>query len=81
MSVVLVFWTISKRKHSERCLEQKIAKFTATNKKLLQEIARLKQEQIELLENIIDAEAPGKESSALNAQEIRTLSELGKRLR
>jgi len=80
ISVILVFWVISKRKDSERRLEQKIAKLTVLNEKLQQEIARLKQEQIDLLKKIIDAEPPRKKSTALNAQEIEALSELGKRL-
>ena len=80
ISVILLFWVRAKYRH--------IAKLTATNEKLRQEnaklrqeIAELNQEEIEVLENIIDAEPPRKEIPLLNPQEIKALSELGKRLR
>ena len=80
ISVILLFWVRATYRH--------IAKLTATNEKLRQENAKLRQEitelkgeEVELLENIIDAKPPRKEIPALNPQEIKALSELGKRLR
>lgn len=60
ISVILLFWA--------RAKYRQIAKLTAINEKLRQEIAELKRGQVEVLENITDAEPPSKEIPALNLQ-------------
>ena len=60
ISVILLFWARAKYRH--------IAKLTVTNEKLRQEIAELNRGQVEVLEDIIDAEPPRKEIPALNYQ-------------
>ena len=60
ISVILLFWARAKYRH--------IAKLTATNEKLRQEIAELNRGQVEVLENITDAEPPRKEIPVLNPQ-------------
>ena len=60
ISVILLFWARAKYRH--------IAELTVTNDKLRQEIAELNRGQVEVLENIIDAEPPRKEIPALNPQ-------------
>jgi cell division protein FtsB len=57
ISVILLFWTRAKYRH--------IAKLTVTNEKLRQEIAKLNRGQVEVLENITDAEPPREEIPAL----------------
>jgi len=81
ISLILVFWVIAKHKRSEDRLKQNIARLTAANEKLRQEIAELNREQIEVLQDIIDAEPPAKEIPGFNPQETKALSELAKRLR
>ncbi len=60
ISVILLFWARATYRH--------IAELTATNEKLRQEIAELNRGQVEVLENIIDAEPPRKEIPVLNPQ-------------
>ena len=60
ISVILLFWARAKYRH--------IAELTVTNEKLRQEIAELNRGQVEVLEDIIDAEPPRKEIPALNPQ-------------
>lgn len=81
ISVILLVWVLTKHRRTERTLKQKIAELTATNEKLRRAIGQLKGEQVELLEGIIDAKPPKKKTPALNPQEVKALSELGKRLR
>jgi len=72
-SVILLFLVRAKYRH--------IAKLTDSKEKLLQEIAELKREQVDVLENRIDAKPPRKEIPGFNPQEMKALSELAKRLR
>ncbi len=72
ISVILLFWVFAKYRRSENYLNQKIteltivnvklrqenAELTTTNEKLRQENAELYRKQVEVLENIIDAENP-----------------------
>lgn len=74
IAVTLLFWVFAKYKRSENFLNlknteltvtnikqrQEIAELTATNEKLRQENAKLYRKQVEVLENIIDAETPRK---------------------
>ena len=80
ISVILMFRVIARHKHSEHHLKQEIAKLTDINVELRQEIGKLHHEQVEVLEDIIDADPPGKEIQGFNPQEMRALSELAKRL-
>jgi hypothetical protein len=80
ISVILALWTFFQRRRTENLLRQNISELAITNDKLRQEIAQLKQEQLEVLESIIDAEPPEKEVPSLNAQEIKALSEFAKLL-
>ena len=80
ISITLFFWIISRQRHVHR-LKKKIAKLTATNKMLCQEVEQLTQEQVEILEDIIEAEPPEKEIPGFNPQELKALAELAKRLR
>jgi hypothetical protein len=80
ISVILLFRFISRHGHFEHHLKQEIAKLTTVNIELRQKIDRLYQEQVEVLEDIIDAEPPGKEVPGFNPQEMKALSELAKRL-
>ena len=76
-----IFWVIAKHKNSEHHLKQKIDELTTTNEKLQQEIDKLNGEEIEILESIIDAKPPKKETPLFNPQELRALSELARRLK
>jgi cell division protein FtsB len=74
ISVALLFWIFAKYRHSEHRLNLKIteltianvklrqenAELTTTNEKLRQENAELYRKQVEVLENIINAETPSK---------------------
>ena len=80
ISITLFFWTICGQRHTHR-LKKKIAKLTATNKMLLKEVEQLTQEQVDILEDIIEAEPPEKEIPGFNPQELKALAELAKRLR
>jgi len=80
ISMTLFFWIISRQRHTHR-LKKKIAELTATNKMLRQEVEQLNQEQVDILEDIIDAELPEKEIPGFNPQELKALAELAKRLR
>jgi len=62
-------------------LKKKIAELTTINKKLQQEVEELKREQIEILEDVIEAEPPAKNIPGFNPQELKALAELAKRLR
>lgn len=79
ISVTLIVWVIAKHRHVHR-LKKKIAKLTATNKMLRQEVEELNQEQVDILEDIIDAEPPMKEIPGFNPQELKALAELARRL-
>jgi len=71
-SVVLLFWVFAKYRRSEHRLNLKITELTianvklqrenteltATDEKLRQENAELYRKQVDLLENVIDAETP-----------------------
>ena len=78
---ILVFREIARHTHSEHRLKQKINELTAANEELRLEIAEFDREQIDILEDIIDAEPPGKKIPGFNPQELKALSELAKRLR
>jgi hypothetical protein len=80
ISVILLFRLIARYRRSEHHLKQEIAKLTDINIELRQEIDKLHHEQVEVLEDIIDAEQPGKEIPGFNPQEMKALSELAKRL-
>ena len=79
ISITLFFWIISRQRHTYR-LKKNVAKLTATNKMLLQKVEELKQEQVEILEDIIDAEPPEREIPGFNPQELKALAELARRL-
>lgn len=81
ISLILLFWVITQYRRTERRLKQRITELTATNEQLRREIAQLNRDQLEVLEKIINAQPPREEIQALNPQEIKALSELGKRLR
>ena len=80
ISVILLFRLIARHRRSEHHLKQEIAKLTDISIELRQEIDKLHQEQVEILEDIIDADPPGKEIQGFNPQEMKALSELAKRL-
>ena len=80
ISVILLFRLIARYRRSEHHLKQEIAKLTDINIELRQKIDKLYLEQVEILEDIIDAEPPGKEIPGFNPQEMKALSELAKRL-
>ena len=80
LSITLLFWVIARQRHTHR-LKQKIAELTATNKMLQQEIDELKREQVDILEDIIEAEPPMKQIPGFNPQELKALAELARRLR
>lgn len=62
-------------------LKKKIAELTTKNKKLQQKVEELKREQIEILEDVTEAEPPAKNIPGFNPQEMKALAELAKRLR
>jgi hypothetical protein len=78
--VILMFRLIARHGHFEHHLKQEIAKLTTINIELRQKIDKLYQEQVEVLEDIIDAEPPDKEIPGFNPQEMKALSELARRL-
>ena len=80
ISITLFFWIIFGQRHTHR-LKKKIAKLTATKKMLLQKVEELKQEQVDILEDIIEAEPPEREIPGFNPQELKALAELARRLR
>ena len=80
ISVILLFRLIARYRRSEHHLKQEIAKLTDINIELRQEIDKLHREQVEVLEDIIDAEPSDKEIPGFNPQEMKALSELAKRL-
>jgi hypothetical protein len=80
ISVILLFRFIVRHGHFEHHLKQEIANLTTVNKELRHKIDRLYQEQVEVLEEIIDAEPPDKDVPGFNPQEMKALSELAKRL-
>ena len=80
ISVILLFRLIARYRRSEHHLKQEIAKLTDINIELRQKIDKLYLEQVEVLEDIIDAEPPEKEIRLFNPQEMKALSELAKRL-
>jgi hypothetical protein len=61
-------------------LKKKIVKLTAANKILRQEVDELKREQVDILEDIIEAEPPTKDIPGFNPQELKALAELARRL-
>jgi len=77
--VTLVLWIIARR--NTHRLKQKIAELKAANKMLQQEVDELRREQVDILEDIIDAEPPPtKKMAGFNPQELKALSELARRL-
>jgi cell division protein FtsB len=80
ISITLLFWIIIKQRQTHR-LKQKIAELTATNKMLRQKVDELKREQVDILEDIIEAEPPTKKIPGFNPQELKALAELARRLR
>lgn len=74
ISVVLLCWVFSKHRQTEHRLNLQIAELlftneqlrekteqlSATNEKLTQENTVLRQKQVEILENVVQAETPGK---------------------
>jgi hypothetical protein len=80
ISVMLLFRVIARHRRTEHYLKQEITKLTTINVELRQEIDKLYLEQVEILEDIIDAEPPDTELLGFNPQEMRALSELAKRL-
>jgi hypothetical protein len=80
ISVILLFRLIARHRRSEHHLKQEITKLTDINIELRQEIDKLHHEQVEILEDIIDADPPGKEIQGFNPQEMKALNELAKRL-
>lgn len=80
ISVILLCRLIARHGHFEHHLKREIAKLTTINLELRHKIDRLYQEQVEVLEEIIDAEPPDKEIPGFNPQEMKALSELAKRL-
>jgi hypothetical protein len=77
---ILIFWQIAKHRRCKHQLKENISELNATNKELRQEIDEINQEQIDILEEIIDAEPPNKKIPGFNPQELKALSELAKRL-
>lgn len=80
ISIILLLLVVLRHKRSEHHLKQEIAKLTTINMELRQEIEKLNQEQVDILEDIIDADLPNKEIQGFNPQEMKALSELAKRL-
>ena len=78
--IILLFRLIARYRLSEHHLKQEITKLTDINIEFRQEIDKLYHEQVEVLEDIIDAEPPDKEIPGFNPQEMKALSELAKRL-
>jgi len=77
--VTLVFGIILEHRRTHR-LKQKIALLKATNKMLQQKVHELKKEQVDILEEIIEADPPRKKLPGFNPQELKALSELARRL-
>lgn len=71
---------ITEWKNSAHYLNQKIAVLTKTVQQLQHEVGQLNQREIDLLEDIIDAEQPGQPTPGLNPQELKALSEMARRL-
>ncbi len=80
ISVILLGRLIARHGHFEDHLKREIANLTTINLELRHKIDRLYQEQVEVLEEIIDAKPPEKEVPGFNPQEMKALSELAKRL-
>ncbi|MHC4112624.1 MAG: hypothetical protein ACYSUY_16245 [Planctomycetota bacterium] len=80
ISVILLCRLIARHGNFEHHLKHEIANLTTINIELRHKIDRLYQEQVEVLEDIIDAEPLGKEVQGFNPQEMKALSELAKRL-
>lgn len=80
VSVILLCWLIVRHGRFENHLKREVANLTSINIELRHKINRLYQEQVEVLEEIIDAEPPEKEIPGFNPQEMKALSELAKRL-
>lgn len=78
---ILTFWQIIRHKRSEHRLKEKIGELKAATEELRLEIAEINREQINVLEEIIEAEPPSKQIPGFNPQELKALSELAKRLR
>ena len=67
-------------KESAHYLNEKLAVLSRTVQQLQCKLDQLNKREIELLEDIIDAEPPGGQIEVLNPQELKALSELAKRL-
>ncbi len=79
ISITLLLWVIARQRHTYH-LQKKIAELTATNKMLQKEVDELKREQVDILEDIIEAEPPKKQIPGFNPQELKALAELARRL-
>jgi type VI protein secretion system component VasK len=77
---ILTFWQIVRHKHSEYRLKEKITELKTATEELRLEIAEINREQINVLEDILEAEPPSKKVPGFNPQELKALSELAKRL-
>lgn len=64
----------------EHYVNEKVAVLTRTVQQLQHQLGQLKKNEIELLEDIIDAKPPAEQIDVLNPQELKALSELAKRL-
>jgi hypothetical protein len=80
VSVILLCRLIVRHGRFEHHLKREVANLTSINIELRHKIDRLYQEQVEVLEEIIDAEPPDKDVPGFNPQEMKALSELAKRL-
>jgi hypothetical protein len=80
VSVILLCRLIVRHGRFEHHLKREVANLTTINIELRHKIDRLYQEQVDVLEEIIDAEPPEREVPGFNPQEMKALSELAKRL-
>ena len=71
---------IAESKNSEQRLRQEVAELTTANRQLKDRIAELKQIELEMLEDLIDEEQPGKAIPVFDPQELEGLSQLAMRL-
>jgi hypothetical protein len=79
VSITLLLWVIARQRHTHH-LHKKITELTATNKMLRKEVCELQREQVDILEEIIEAEPPKKQIPGFNPQELKALAELARRL-
>lgn len=72
---------ITARENSEFHLRQKLAELTTANRKLQDRVAELKRQELEMLQDVVDAEQPRQRVPALDPEELKALSNLAKHLR